>query len=379
MSWYFIDPCDVLFFRDSKPFGAGDDHLATSIFPPNPRTVAGAFRSMILGNVDVDWRAFRKGEAEAKSVQDQIGTPSGIIDSVFSMKGPFLAYRDGYSAEIHTRMPFDAFIEPNEAVDHYFGSFSPVETPQFEAGWPGKDLHPLWPPNGLRKDQPKEGYWLGQYQKERYAQGEYFPAKPESLIIQYEPRVGNALDPQVRSAREQHLYQATFVRMLSSFGLLVWLSDDLSDLPESGFLTLGGESKAAKYEKLSTEVEYEFGLSTPSKRFKVVLMTPAFFTGGWMPESGNWSELLGFDAELISVSVGKPLFLGGYDVAHRQQRAIHSFVPPGSVYYFEAKDPIDHLEKPFTESISTNMPLDRLGYGQAFLGHWHWQSSEEEN
>jgi CRISPR-associated protein Cmr3 len=376
MSWYFISPTDVLFFRDAQPFGAGDEHLATSIFPPNPRTVAGAFRSMILGNVDVDWKAYKNGEVEANDIRNQIGTPSGILDSEFSMKGPFLAYRKSSFIEIHTKLPSDAYIE--DIDKHQFRAFAPIQTSLFTTSWPQRELHPLWPPGSQRKDQPKENYWMGLASINSYAQGNEFSAKLESSIVEYEPRVGNAKDAQTGAALEQFLYQATFIQMRPSYGFVVWLSDDLKDLPDMGYLILGGESKAAKYEKIGNDIAFDFKLDHPTNQFKVIIMTPAYFSGGWQPESGDWSNVLGFQAKLIAASLGKPLFLGGYDVANHQERAIHSLVPPGSVYYFKTQETVDELKDPFTESISPEMPLNRLGYGQAFLGQWNWQTMKEE-
>jgi CRISPR-associated protein Cmr3 len=384
MSWYFIEPTDVLFFRDAKPFGAAEDHLATSIFPPNPRTVAGAFRSMILGSSDVGWRDFLHGSPEAQDIRDQIGSPDGILNSQFSMKGPFLALRTSSSWELHTVLPSDAFVNDQEIKQ--FDMFSPILDSPFVSLWPDDGLHPLWPPGGKRKDLPRETYWIGQDSIRDYTQGRTFTAKLEKEIIQYEPRIGNALNLKTRTARDQHLYQATFINLRAVsegeleevYGFVVWLSETLEGLPDSGYLSLGGESRAAKFSKLPKDFDFNFGLAEPTKRFKVVLMTPAYFKAGWAPAGNNWEAVLGFDAKLLAASLEKPLFLGGYDVANGDERAMHSFVAPGSVYYFETKEPVKQLEKPFTESISAKTPLGRMGYGQAFLGQWDWQSFEED-
>jgi CRISPR-associated protein Cmr3 len=165
--------------------------------------------------------------------------------------------------------------------------------------------------------------------------------------------------------------------MKTKYGFAVKLNDEFDMLPSTGYLILGGEAKAAKYTRLQSDIPFSFGLAESKKRFKVVLITPAFFSSGWEPDAGNWSDVLGFPAKIIAASLGKPLYLGGYDVANHRQRAIQSFVAPGSVYYFETSEPIRQLKRPFTESPSPEMPLERLGYGQAFLGHWDWQSLQE--
>ncbi len=43
-----IEPLDVLLFRDGRPFSAGMDHLAGSVFPPLPSTIAGFIRSRLF-------------------------------------------------------------------------------------------------------------------------------------------------------------------------------------------------------------------------------------------------------------------------------------------------------------------------------------------
>ncbi|MBL8152360.1 MAG: CRISPR-associated protein Cmr3, partial [Blastocatellia bacterium] len=37
----FIEPSDVWLFRDARPFAAGEQSRATSLFPPTPRTIQG--------------------------------------------------------------------------------------------------------------------------------------------------------------------------------------------------------------------------------------------------------------------------------------------------------------------------------------------------
>jgi CRISPR-associated protein Cmr3 len=45
MHWYTLTPLDVLMFRDAKPFTPGERAWASSRFPPNGHTIAGALRN----------------------------------------------------------------------------------------------------------------------------------------------------------------------------------------------------------------------------------------------------------------------------------------------------------------------------------------------
>ncbi len=44
--WYSMMPLDVLLFRDAKPFSPGDRAWASSVFPPNGHSIAGALNAL---------------------------------------------------------------------------------------------------------------------------------------------------------------------------------------------------------------------------------------------------------------------------------------------------------------------------------------------
>lgn len=48
MSILFMQAEDVLLFRDGRPFNAGSDHEARSLFPPPPSVIQGVLRSHYL-------------------------------------------------------------------------------------------------------------------------------------------------------------------------------------------------------------------------------------------------------------------------------------------------------------------------------------------
>lgn len=53
MNWYTITPLDVLLFRDAKPFTPGERAWASSTFPPNGHTIAGALRKLLGDKIDL--------------------------------------------------------------------------------------------------------------------------------------------------------------------------------------------------------------------------------------------------------------------------------------------------------------------------------------
>ncbi len=48
----FIEPTEPLLFRTARPFDAGENNLAESIFPPTPETLQGAIRAAIATHWD---------------------------------------------------------------------------------------------------------------------------------------------------------------------------------------------------------------------------------------------------------------------------------------------------------------------------------------
>jgi len=396
MTWVFIEPTDVWFFRDAKPFAAGEGHTARSFFPPSPQTLTGALRSLILGARNVDWGDFQRGQGPGVAeVSALIGTPE-TLGNTFAMRGPFLARRmeDG-NVEQCVPMPADAYQLENR-MPVTFGSFKPSRTKFFEAdhNWP-KALHPLWPPDGQRQEGVEGAFWLADVPLQEYLEGGTFGAEAAEAFFVTEPRIGIALDYTYRRPQDQMLYNAHYVRPKSGIGLLLWL-DDRVPLPASeGWLSLGGEARAGRYETLSPgQVEAVQNLKVPQNRVKIVLLTPAYFTGGWQPADGKWEKVFGQSADLIAVAIHQPRHIGGWDLARGGHKDMHAYVPPGSVYYFEFDTPIQALSKPFTQSpvVPTKSgdepaehtwfkngntarlhPFAQMGFGQAVLGTWDWQ------
>jgi CRISPR-associated protein Cmr3 len=48
--WIKIEPLDVLLFRESKPFSAGENFRAAGRFPPSSLPLVGAIRSRALAH-----------------------------------------------------------------------------------------------------------------------------------------------------------------------------------------------------------------------------------------------------------------------------------------------------------------------------------------
>jgi len=378
MSWLFIEPSDVWLFRDSRPFAAGEGHTATTIYPPAPFTVQGALRSWLLGRKMVDWGAFRdQSDESATAMAAGIGHPprKGVAGSLgaFRMRGPFRARLIAGRAEILYPAPLDIYH---------------VEDGQWRALRPGKTaavmdwdegLSPLLPDPNDPNDKPDEepGTALTHAGLCDYLDGRRFGLSAGSEMTP-EPRLGIAMDYAAGRTADGMLYLAEFARLPSPtdterYGLLVEV-DDAPGWPGEGVISMGGEARASLVRKLAaTEAPEPPATLATATRFKIVLLTPAWFAEGRRPESGDWAVFFGVPAEAklrcVAAAVGRPLYLGGWDAARGGHKPLRGFVPPGSVFYFEADQSVA-MPAAFTQTPSGELSFSDQGLGAFVAGEW---------
>lgn len=396
MTWLEIQPTDVWLFRDGKPFAAGEDHLARSMFPPTPLTVQGALRQKISVSKGVSlkqYKAASKGKAstdDAKEVVGYIGEHGAMQNpGLFSMEGPFISLRTDQGIVPLLPCPADLF-KHSETND--FGITAPDTTPhhndlgrQYSLLGVSKDwenlpdhqmttdlfidyLSGIVPHSSLfcrfknRDDDEKNK----KYTAEKFFRDGY-RIWHQSLIYLSENRSGVSTNSLTSFREEGQLYQVQFVRPTEGIGLAVQINDKIpSDLLE-GAMTIGGEQRQA----VATVIDnfaIPFPPKTLPKKFKVITLTPAYFNGGWEPENGNWSAIFGAPVSLKSAALYRPLKIGGWSNAGNHARHMHNYVKPGSVYYFEAGDEIS------APTVFTQNPLEidagRFGFGQYAISQW---------
>lgn len=90
--WIFIQPTDVWLFRDGRPFSAGSEHRARSLFPPTPSTMQGAVRAKVLAEsgVSLGDYAYKPAEPLVQQLSASIGLPNKGYGQL-RLRGPMLA------------------------------------------------------------------------------------------------------------------------------------------------------------------------------------------------------------------------------------------------------------------------------------------------
>lgn len=385
MTWLEIRPQDVWLFRDGKPFSAGEDHSAHSMFPPTPLTVQGALRQKISVSLGVSLWQYKnasKGKTSTKEAEQAvtyIGKHGDMLDfGKFDMRGPFVSLRT--DTEL---MPL--FPVPADLLKHN-------KTHNFRFSKPGQSLSSdigddFSFPEIIEDYENLPGYWMTGDSLEAYLgnsvpdsnkfneDGEYedaFTAYQKGkriwhsrLVYQSDNRFGVSTNALTSFREEGQLYQVQFVRPQPGIGLLACVNEEIPADLLKGTMTIGGEQGQATGALVENIAIPSYPIS---KRFKVIFLTPAYFDGGWQPQNGDWSSLFGYPVTLKSAVLYRPIKIGGWNSAANSARAMHNYVAAGSVYYFQS-DAIFPAPESLTQDPN-GMNAQALGFGQYAIGQW---------
>jgi CRISPR-associated protein Cmr3 len=171
---------------------------------------------------------------------------------------------------------------------------------------------------------------------------EYVFLKDKDLFL-YEPKIGIAREKSTLTTKEGHLYRIPMIRVKEGCSLVVDV-EGVNEMPTSGLIQLGGESKGALIEETDNKFEklenIEFDIK--DKLFKIYLATPAIFEKGWLPKWISEDSLEGefnkIKLKLICCALGRYIPIGGWDIVEKRAKLLQRGVQAGSVYYFEILD-----------------------------------------
>lgn len=359
-----IKPVDVWLFRDGRPFSAGEDHEALSIFPPTPFTLQGAIRTKVLSDKGIDLTGF----AKQKNPDPDVGYGENF--GKLQLLGPMLVHKKEGKWERLIPMPADVV-----KVGKEFKLLKPQKL-QFKTNLPEK-LELLWV-KGQRIEDAKG--WLPESEWQRYLQGdaqirclcgEKEDCICNKLLFSFEPRIGIAIERSKRTTQTRMLYRANFIRLQDKVAL--WAKVEGVNLKNHGFLRFGSEGKAASCEVIGPLPNFTSYNQNFEKRFKVVLISPAWFSEGYQPS--DWSKIFKVPVRLVAIALSRPQKIGGFDVAKGQPKPLRNFVSAGSVYFFETDEKIEFSENfRFTETpkdvVDVGGDWGKIGFGACLIGRW---------
>ncbi|MDY6822370.1 MAG: type III-B CRISPR module-associated Cmr3 family protein [Thermodesulfobacteriota bacterium] len=303
MNWYKFDPVDTLFFKGAEPMVMGENHTTSHLFPPMPQTIAGALRTAVLVQKQIDFSDYARGEVSADILEavGMAGSPAP-----FSVTGPlFMA-----GEEIFAPAPYHWFTEKEtmeknshpQPVMVYKGkpvTTSLLKTPFSPVYWATGDQGELVSLGGT---------WIRLH--DLLAGNEMVELKQAADLFTLEERTGIALH-QNRKVREGHLYTFNHIRLRNNVSMIFGADQDLP-LADSGVLKLGGEQRFGQYCKFSPSVDW------PSDDNGLFVSLSAI----------EGSE----EAEATLIATGKILYIGGWDMHKGFHKHMKGYFPPGTVF-----------------------------------------------
>lgn len=287
-----------------------------------------------------------------------------------ALQGPYLARLDAAGKlERFFPVPLDLYLtevyDKKDGHIHLTSRKLEIAKPSraeadFESNTPIDGWLPMGIPTGRKDscDKVKEAKgWLSEAQFAEYLAGKPISGDllSSSQLFQEEERVGLALDKRRKANQQGMFYHAQFTRPCDGVGLLIQVAYKEPLFDESGTMMLGGEARLGHYRQVGAPPSLT---KAKSGNLKVILLTPAYFSGGWQPASGDWSQWVG-NGKLVSAALGKPQAISGWDMAKNQPKPLRHFVPVGSVYYFEGAEWKDN---PFSED-APSAPYSKMGFG----------------
>lgn len=396
----FIEPTEPLLFRTGRPFHAGENNFAESMFPPTPETLQGALRAMIAAQ-------WGKAHTDKVRTMNEIFNEDDIVRLIgkrigdrnvygqFRITGLTLGHRDRETKKVVRLFPapthlIQATVKDGESKTTILARLIPKSLPQEMSNHP-PEKQLLFPELGGKKTAGKsealEG-WLTARGLQRALSKKGFPEGedmvPPSQIYEKESRLGIGMDNATKTTEEGYLYQVQMIRMHPHYGFVVDIEFGeeqygASELPhpeqrtgrlvpppelaflKDGWLLLGGEQRAAHFEVLQPEdTPDEQGISQEKPGRLLYFATPAYFRNGWLPAA---SHIL--PAEPTTAAMDRYRPIGGWLLnpgsAGGTSKIIRRYIPAGSVYYFDTP-------------VSVTQPLTeygwQIGYGIAYTGEY---------
>jgi CRISPR-associated protein Cmr3 len=350
-----FEPLDSLFFREAKPFNAGEGGFLDSQFPPPAQTLSGAIRGAMGDAIGIDW-------GNRDKVKALVGE-SGDDPSPLSFTGPYVfkAQQRLFPVPLCLLHGFSK-ATATEASKAEWQRLLPSET-EFETD-AGKRRLPQ-PSGNLEGAKQVESGWLELGEMQTVLNGHlpsgYIPA--ENIFVR-EARAGIGRNNATSVVNDAQLYFTRHLRLKTDMTLGMALSG--ANAPDGVTVRLGGEGRLAKL----TLSALPSGLAAPKlsgkpKGLILILLTHGDFSGKTQPV---WSDIHPSLA-CISACIGKAVREGGWDYATGKPKPLKSLVPAGSCYF------VTVAETDLAAAVATLHGMHigqrtKFGYGEIAVGLW---------
>ena len=369
--WVLLEPEDVLLFRDSRPFTAGEDFRAEGRFPPLPPPVAGAIRSSLLqpalraaGKTFADFADSARTTPELQEIRDALGEADTM--GRLHLAGPLVCrFTPGIVDVVDAAQPL--FPLPADLLGQQVPRPSDGPPPGLRKpvrGLPG-GLMPMTiaAPQGAGSSgtSAETGEWLDMHAMTDYLTGavRVTPERLDDAPTDEETRTGIEIAAGSRTVESGKFYTVQVQRPRwqsgkeKATGLLVQAQTPDGYPVRDGYLPLGGEGRSmylrclADYQPAldrdGARTAIAQAICRDEGRFRLYLATPGVFAGvagnGVIPSALAAGQHAGLRFRLVALASGKPVLVGGWDLARGAPRPLRRAVPAGTVYYGQLESP----------------------------------------
>lgn len=384
-----LDPLDVLFFRDGRPFGVtarGQSGL------PMPQTLSGAIRTHLLRAAGCDLDAFARLAQQLRSGRSReeamrIACGAGWIARV-AVRGPWLCRQIGPQLEVLLPVPAN-LQQVEDAARHELLGVNAARANVAQAHGNGDQVHPRWvrlDPLHAEKELPgwqppidgMRPLWFRQRVRGKRKMGYLRPAglkaylagqtpEADSLVAPdelfgFDHRTGIVLRPDELTAEEGLLYSVSLLALRPGVGfyaeVLLPLDAPQEVLRQPTVLDFGGEGRKVRVQPVDRFAWPETA-SLPHGRRLILLTTPGIFAQRWRPPLPDGTKL-------VAAAVPGYEAFSGWDLARGGPRPTRFAAPAGSVYFLESSC------EPFPDgSLAESDDDRRLGFGCFLQGVWN--------
>jgi CRISPR-associated protein Cmr3 len=348
-----LDPLDVLFFRDGKPFEAG---IRAASIEPLPQTLAGALRTHVLAHAGCDFArlatSVRQKASFAQALADQ-STELGAL-AALACAGPWFAHR----GEPVLPMPASLHRVGKKQQDGKFVPLTPLENAP--PGWSGPLPRPLWTHQGGRTERATG--WLTLAGMAKFLRGEV-PSPTDALtrdmLFATDSRTGIVIGADTWTTEESLIYAADYLVLADNVALYAEITGPRAALetafPQTGALSLplGGQGRRVRVTRRDRAAWPPRPAANNARRL-LLLTSPGLFAQGWKP------------AGLAPVAAAVPghVAFSGWDLARNGPKSTRFAAVAGSVYFFD-KPPAPH-----GASLCDDAEDRLLGWGSYLEGIW---------
>ncbi len=383
-----LDPLDVLFFRDGRPFEAAT-RGQTGL--PLPQTLAGALRTALLERHGCRFDELAKGLTQGANLAEAIAQAGGPAwAGQIRLRGPWLArHLEKNEPPPCDHAPssscdFEVLVPAPAALHHVKGDAGPGDrelirlrpiAPEDLPGWPQtagstqRGLRPLWH-HGSKPTEPAKGYLTGTGLA-KFLRGEKVACEDlveEKHLLERDERTGIAVDPDRLSVEESKIYTISLLALRR--GVFFYAEATMpgaeadtavSALKALDTIAFGGEGRRARVTVVENPRRFpwpEAANPGANQKSLLLLTTPGIFAGQWKPQA--------LEGRLIAAAVPGAIPVSGWDLARGGPKPARFAVAAGAVYYLDSNpQPV-----PLPDCLADD-PQDQVqGWGSYLKGVW---------